>query len=191
MNHSLVRQWILAPISNYRLFHNFTRQDFFAQFSASIGGFLWLFLTPIVHIIIYSFVFSYIFQIRTFGEFGETQFILFMMIGYLPWFAFAEAMSKSTGLLLEKAPLITKVMFPVQIVPIVGTVVPYLTHAIGFGVLLVYLAIQGHLNENQQPRAEPTPDARAGAPLDPPGPSMQRPPRRPPSLDSGRSRAGP
>jgi len=146
MNHSLVRQCISAPISNYRLFHNFTRQDFFAQFSASIGGFLWLFLTPVVHIIIYSFVFSYIFQIRSVAEFGETQFILFMMIGYLPWFAFADAMSKSTGLLLEKAPLITKVMFPVQIVPIVGTVVPYLTHAIGFGVLLVYLATQGYLN---------------------------------------------
>ena len=146
MTHSLVRQWISAPFSNYRLFHNFTRQDFFAQFTASIGGFLWLFLTPVVHIIIYTFVFSYIFQIRSVAEFGETQFIVFMMIGYLPWFAFADAMSKSTGLLLEKAPLITKVVFPVQIVPIVGTVVPYLTHSIGFGVFLVYLAFQGHLS---------------------------------------------
>ena len=68
------------------------------------------------------------------------------MIGYLPWFAFAEAVSKSPGLLLEKAGLITKVLFPVQIIPVVGTVVPYLTHAIGFGLLLVYLGAQGHLN---------------------------------------------
>jgi len=146
MTLSLVRQWIAAPISNYRLFHNFTRQDFFAQFSASIGGFLWLFLTPVVHIIIYSFVFSYIFQMRAPEGFGETRFVIFMVIGYLPWFAFADAMGKSTGLLLEKAPLITKVMFPVQIIPVVGTVVPYLTHSIGFGVLLIYLALEGHLS---------------------------------------------
>ena len=33
-------------------------------------------------------------------------------------------------------------MFPVQVLPVVGTAVPYLTHAIGFGLLL-YLAIQG------------------------------------------------
>ena len=146
MTLTLVRQWIAAPVSNYRLFHNFTRQDFFAQFSASVGGFLWLFLSPLVNILVYAFVFSYIFGLRAPEEFGQTRFILFMMIGYLPWFAFAEALGKSTSLLLEKAPLITKVVFPVQIIPIVGTVVPYLTHAIGFGLLLLYLAVTGYLN---------------------------------------------
>ena len=143
---TLLRQWVLTPIVNYRLLHNFTRQDFFAQFSASVGGLLWLFMTPVIHIVIYAFVFSYIFQIRPLAEFGETRFVIFMMIGYLPWFAFADAVSKSTGLLLEKAPLITKVMFPVQIIPVVGTLVPYLTHIIGFGVLLIYLAFQGYLS---------------------------------------------
>jgi len=120
-----------------------SRQEFFGQFTASIAGWLWLFLTPVVHIIIYSFVFSYIFQVRAPEEFGQTRFVVFMMIGYLPWFAFAEAMSKSTALLLEKAPLITKVMFPVQVLPVVGAAVPYLTHAIGFCLLLIYLAAQG------------------------------------------------
>ena len=143
---TLIRQWVLTPFVNYRLFHNFIRQDFFAQFTASIAGFLWLFLTPIIHIIIYAFVFSYIFQIRDPEGFGQTTFVIFMMVGYLPWFAFADAISKSTGLLIEKAPLITKVVFPVNIIPIVGTMVPYLTHGIGFGVLLVYLATQGYLS---------------------------------------------
>ncbi|MDA1370912.1 MAG: ABC transporter permease [Proteobacteria bacterium] len=146
MFFTLLRQWVVTPFRHYRLFHNFTRQDFYGQFAASVGGFLWLFLTPVVYIIIYSFVFGYVFQIRAVEEYGQTEFVIFMMIGYLPWFAFAEAMSKSTGLLIEKAPLITKVMFPVQIIPVVGTVVPYLTHAIGFGVLLVYLALQGYLS---------------------------------------------
>jgi lipopolysaccharide transport system permease protein len=143
MFFTLLRQWLFTPVTHYRLFHNFTRQDFFGQFTASIGGWLWLFLTPVVHIIIYAFVFSYIFQVRAPEEFGQTRFVVFMMIGYLPWFAFAEALSKSTGLLLEKAPLITKVMFPVQVLPVVGAAVPYLTHAIGFGLLLGYLATQG------------------------------------------------
>ena len=147
MFFTLLREWALTPTTHYRLFHNFTRQDFFAQFTASIGGFLWLFMTPIVNILIYSFVFGYIFQMRNAVEgFGETQFVIFMMIGYLPWFAFGEAIGKSTGLLLEKAPLITKVMFPVQILPVVGSVIPYITHGIGFGLLLIYLATQGLLS---------------------------------------------
>jgi len=147
MLFTLLREWVLTPFANYRLFHNFARQDFVAQFTASIGGFLWLFLTPVVNIIIYSFVFGYLFGMReATEEFGEATFIVFMMIGYLPWFAFADAIGKSTSLLIEKAPLITKVKFPVHILPYVGTVIPYLTHAIGFGILLLYLATQGYLS---------------------------------------------
>lgn len=144
MLFSLLRQWVLTPFSNYRLFHNFVRQDFSSQFAGSMAGFLWLFITPIVHIIIYAFVFRFVFGVRPPEEFGETSFVIFMMVGYLPWFAFADALGKSPGLLLEKAPLITKVMFPVNIIPVVGTVIPYMTHSIGFILLLGYLALSGY-----------------------------------------------
>ena len=143
---TLLREWMMTPFTHYRLFHNFAKQDFLAQFTASIGGFLWLIITPIIHIMIYAFVFGYLFKIRSAVGFEESTFVVFMMVGYLPWFAFADAIGKSTGILIEKAPLITKVKFPVQIIPVVGAVIPYLTHAIGFGILLVYLATQGSLN---------------------------------------------
>ena len=146
MFFGLLREWIYSPIENDRLLKNFIKQDFLSQFSGSIGGILWVFATPIITILIYSFVFGYVFQLRALPEFGETEFVIFMMIGYLPWIAFAEAIGKSPNLLLEKAPLITKVMFPVQLLPIVGTVIPYLTHVIGFGLLLIYLAIQGYVS---------------------------------------------
>ena len=146
MFFNLIREWLQAPFVNYRLFHNFTRQDFFSQFTASMGGVLWLFLTPIVLLIIYSFVFSYIFKMRAPPEFGEINFVIFLMIGYLPWFAFADAFGRAPNLVIEKAPLITKVVFPVQIIPITGTVIPYLTHIIGFTIFLVYLAFKGYMS---------------------------------------------
>ena len=146
MFFTLLRQWVKTPVENYRLFLNFIRQDFTAQFSGSVAGILWLFITPLAHILIYSFVFGYIFKLRAMAEFGETEFVLFMMVGYLPWFAFADALGKSTNLLLEKAGLITKVMFPVHILPVAGTVVSYLTHIIGFCLLLIYLASQGYFS---------------------------------------------
>ena len=146
MFFNLIREWLQAPFVNYRLFHNFTRQDFFSQFTASMGGVLWLFLTPIVHLVIYSFVFSYIFKMRAPPEFGEINFVIFLMIGYLPWFAFADAFGRAPNLVIEKAPLITKVVFPVQIIPITGTVIPYLTHVIGFTIFLVYLTFKGYLS---------------------------------------------
>ncbi len=143
---SSLRQWVLTPVDNYRLFHNFVKQDFTGQFIGSVGGILWLFITPVVNIIIYAFVFRYVFGVRPPPEYGQTSFVVFMMVGYLPWFAFADALGKSPGLLLEKAPLITKVMFPVNILPVVGSLIPYMTHAIGFSLLLVYLALRGYFN---------------------------------------------
>ena len=142
----LIGQWVTTPALNYRLFQNFVRQDFLGQFSAAAAGAFWLFITPVIHILIYSFVFSYVFRLREIADFGETQFVIFLMIGYLPWFACAEAVSKSTNMLLEKAPLITKVVFPVQLIPVVGALVPYMTHGIGFALLLLYMAVTGHLS---------------------------------------------
>jgi lipopolysaccharide transport system permease protein len=146
MFFSLMRQWVTSPVRHFRLFHQFVRQEFSGQFAGSLGGFVWLFVTPIVNIIIYSFVFSVVFRAPLPENFGDVSFVIFLMIGYLPWFAFADAMGKASGLLIEKAPLITKVMFPVQLIPMVGTLVPHLVHGIAIFVFLVYLATQGYFN---------------------------------------------
>lgn len=146
MFFTLLKEWIFTPFDNYRLFHNFVRQDFSGQFVAAVGGIMWLFITPLINIIIYAFVFRYIFGVRPPPEFGQTSFVIFMMTGYLPWFAFADALGKAPNLLLEKAPLITKVVFPVNILPVVGSLIPYLTHCIGFILLLGYLALDGYAN---------------------------------------------
>lgn len=146
MTTSLLRQWTMAPARHFRLFNQFVRQEFSSQFAGSLGGFLWLFVTPVVNIIIYSFVFSVVFRAPIPESFGEVPFVVFLMIGYLPWFAFADAAGRASGMLIEKAPLITKVMFPVQLIPMVGTLIPYLVHGIAFAVFLTYLAFIGFLN---------------------------------------------
>ncbi len=141
---NLIWRWASSPFRHYRLFHNFTRQEFGGQFAGSFGGIIWLFITPVVNIMIYSFVFSVVFRAPMPENFGDVPFVIFLMLGYLPWFAFAEAVGKSPNMLLEKAPLITKVMFPVQLVPIVGTLVPYMVHGIAISVFLIYLAWEGY-----------------------------------------------
>jgi len=143
---ALVGRWMTTPLRHFRLFHHFTRQEFNGQFAGSLGGFVWLFVTPIVNIIIYSFVFSVVFRAPMPENFGDVSFVIYLMIGYLPWFAFADAVGKSPGMLLEKAPLITKVMFPVQIIPMVGTLVPYLVYGIAIFVFLLYLATRGYFS---------------------------------------------
>lgn len=145
MSLRLISQWTLSPVRHFRLFYQFVRQEFTGQFAGSLGGILWLFVTPAINIAIYSFVFSVVFRAPMPEEFSGVPFVVFLMIGYLPWFAFSDAIGRASGLLLEKAPLITKVMFPVQLIPMVGTLIPYMVHGIAILVFLVYLAFQGYL----------------------------------------------
>jgi lipopolysaccharide transport system permease protein len=142
----LLLDWIQSPFRHFRLFHQFVRQEFSGQFAGSLGGFLWLFVTPIFNIAIYSFIFSVVFRAPVPENFGDVPFVVFLMIGYLPWFAFADAIGRASSLLLDKAPLITKVMFPVQLIPQVGAVIPFMVHGIAFAVFLAYLSTQGFLN---------------------------------------------
>ena len=140
---ALIGRWVTSPLRHSRLFNNFTRQEFSGEFAGSLGGFLWLFVTPIVNIAIFSFVFSVVFRAPVPEHYGALPFVLFLMVGYLPWFAFADAVGKAPGMLISKAPLITKVVFPVQLIPAVGSMVPYLVHGIAILVLLAYLAFRG------------------------------------------------
>lgn len=139
----LIWRWATTPLRHFRLFHQFVRQEFTGQFAGSLGGAVWLFVTPIVNIAIYSFVFNIVFRAPMPENYGDTPFVIYLMVAYLPWFGFADAVGKSPAMLLEKAPLITKVMFPVQLVPMVGTLIPYMVHGIALFVFLIYLATQG------------------------------------------------
>lgn len=105
----------------------------------------WSVLTPLVTILVYIFVFSVVLRIRVLPvETGTDRFAVYLMTGIFPWLAFSEALNRSTGLLLERSSLITKVSFPVEILPFSGVMVPFVLNGIGFGLLLVYLATQGY-----------------------------------------------
>lgn len=142
-----IGQWSLAPFKHYPLLRGFLRQDIHGRFAGSMGGVFWSVLTPLAHILIYLFVFSVIMRVRVpIEEAGTDRFVVFMLAGLLPWMAFAEALGRAPGFLLEKANLITKVSFPVEILPYVNTASPFMLNGIGFGLFLVYLLFLGYFH---------------------------------------------
>lgn len=83
--------------------------------------------------LIYIFVFSVVFKIRLKPiETGTDNFVLFLLSGLLPWIAFAEAVGSSASMFLGKAGLITKVAFPLEVVPVAGVVVTFILNGVGF-----------------------------------------------------------
>ena len=108
---------------------------------------MWSLLTPLANLLIYIFVFSVILKIRLKPmETGTDSFAVFFLAGMLPWLAFSEALSTATDVFLGRANLITKVAFPLEVLPLTGTVVPFFLQGLGFVMFLGYLIFKGYFH---------------------------------------------
>ena len=94
------------------------RRDFEQRYVGSAAGWLWGLIQPLVMLLVWRFVFQTCMRIQMpRGEVTE-NYTLFLLAGYLPWILFQETVQRSATSLVEHANLITKTVFPSEIVPI-------------------------------------------------------------------------
>ncbi len=77
-------------------------------------------------------------------ETGTDSFAVYFLAGMLPWIAFSEALNSAANVFLSRANLITKVAFPLEILPVTGVIVPFFLNGLGFGMYLLYLVFMGY-----------------------------------------------
>ncbi|MBW1781815.1 MAG: ABC transporter permease [Deltaproteobacteria bacterium] len=142
---SLIQRWFEVPFRYRTLFWGFISNEIRGRFAGSIGGFAWSLLTPLANLLIYIFVFSFVLKIRLKPiETGTDSFAVFFLAGLLPWAAFSEALSNATEIFLGRASLITKVAFPLEVLPLAGVIVPFVLNGLGFFMYLGYLVFKGY-----------------------------------------------
>ena len=138
---------VIAAWGHRQLLREFVVRDIKGRFAGSAAGILWAVMNPLATIVVYLFVFSLVLRVSvSVGETGTTLFSLFFLSGLLPWLLFAESLSRAVGCLLDNANLITKVVFPVELLPVGAVLSAFIINGIGFVLFLVYLAIMGYLH---------------------------------------------
>jgi ABC-type polysaccharide/polyol phosphate export permease len=94
------------------------RRDFEQRFVGSAAGWLWGLIHPLVLLLSWTFVFQWCMRAKP-PQDGLTQnYTLFLFCGYLPWMLFQETVQRSTNSLIENSNLITKTLFPSELVPV-------------------------------------------------------------------------
>ncbi len=119
------------------LIRNFVVRDLRARYVGSFMGFFWSVIHPIVLLLSYTFVFSMIFGIRPLPNTGTTSFPLFLFCSILPWLFFQDTLQRSSTVLIDNANLVTKTLFPTEILPLTVMLAGLVNHLIGFAILLV------------------------------------------------------
>ncbi len=129
---------------NGRLVFDLTRRDISGRYRGALGGLLWAFLTPLLMLAIYSFVFGYIFKSRwTAAETGDVHFSIILFAGLIFANFLSECLNRAPGLVVANPNYVKKVVFPLEVLAWVASGNALFHAAIGTLVLLVAMLLTG------------------------------------------------
>jgi ABC-2 type transport system permease protein len=130
-------------VSARELLFNLAQREIRGKYKRTALGQLWSLANPIAAIIIYTFVFSFIFQIDApVGDpSGVDNYALFLVCGLLPWLFFSRVLGQGVEVIVGNSGLIQKVYFPRIVLPISLTSAIFFSWLFEMAVLIVALLI--------------------------------------------------
>jgi lipopolysaccharide transport system permease protein len=96
-----------------------TRRDISGRYRGSLLGLVWSFVTPLVMLSVYTFLFGVVFKSRWAASPGESRlnFALLLFVGLIVHGLFAECLNRAPSLVLQHVNLVKRVVFPLEILP--------------------------------------------------------------------------
>ena len=130
------------------LIKQFTKREVVARYRGSYLGIIWSFITPVFMLLIYTFVFSVVFKNRWgTGSGNKVEFALILFCGLTTFNIFAECLNRAPGLIVSNPNYVKKVVFPLEIIPVVALGSALVQAGISLIILLTALVIlQGVLH---------------------------------------------
>lgn len=116
------RELITSLWRNMPLIRRMTKREVIGRYKGSVIGIAWSFFNPLLTLLVYTFVFSKIFQSRWPASAGNStgDFAIMVFTGMIMHSFFSECLNKSPETLLNNKNYITKVVFPLEILPIIN-----------------------------------------------------------------------
>lgn len=138
---SQTRRLLTKNKSLYYLLLRLTYRDIAARYKGSKAGLLWTLLTPIILLLVYSFVFGYVFQARWQGTVNDSKafFALNLFAGMLVHGALAETLTRSCNIFSAHSNYVKKIIFPLWTLPVATVLSSAFQAAINLLVLLIGL----------------------------------------------------
>ncbi len=124
-------------------------KDLRVRYRYALMGVAWAIIEPLLMMLVLTFVFSYVFQIRFDGLMGEADIrttALVILSGLLAWQFFSNSLSTATESLVDNRSLITKVHFPREVIPLASIGVALVNTVIGSILfVIIYTTLLGTL----------------------------------------------
>lgn len=121
VHSSSPRRLLRSLTDNFSLIERMTRREVLARYRGSLIGLAWSFFNPILLLLVYTFVFTVVFQAR----WGESRFAveaasnpaIMIFTGMIVHGLFSECFVRSPTLITGNANYVKRVIFPLEVLP--------------------------------------------------------------------------
>ncbi len=142
MDRALTRNANKTTIAKTRkmtsLVWELARNDFRARFAGSYFGMMWAFAQPVATVLVFWFVFQVGFRAAPIAQ--GVPYVLWLAAGLTPWFFFSEGWMTATVAFIDYSYLVKKVVFKVELIPVVKVISALFFH-LAFIIVLILLSL--------------------------------------------------
>lgn len=136
-----IRYVIKENSQNLYRIYSIAKYELLADIRDSKLGLFWNFASPTIQVMTYWFVFGYVFDRKAVDG---IDFLSWMLGGMVVWFFISPCITNGCNAVFMKINIITKMKFPVSILPATVVLKELFNHLCLMAVVIVLLVLRGH-----------------------------------------------
>ena len=128
----------IKEVWHYReMIAGLVRRDLRGRYKASVLGFLWTFINPLLQLLVYTMVFSIILRSNI------EQYYIHLFVALVPWIFFSSSMTGGAQCILTMKDMVKKIYFPREVLPLASSIAAFINMLFSFIVIFIVLLISG------------------------------------------------
>lgn len=144
LNNNLLNL-IRSLIRNRFVLQQLTRAEILTRYRGSVLGLVWSIFNPLLMLAVYSVVFGFLLKARwAVDTVSEVPFALQLFTGIVVHAFFADCLIQSTSAISKNANFVKKIVFPLELLPVVTVAAALFNLLLGFIILLGAVLLFGN-----------------------------------------------
>jgi len=138
---TLILTLFKEQLKNFGLIFRLAIYDIKGKYQMHYLGVLWQFLSPLLQVVIYWVAFGV--GIRHGAPVNGTPYLMWLLCGLIPWFFIAPTVTQGSNSVFTKVTLVSKMKFPVSILPTITIISNGISFIAMFCVLIIMMFLYG------------------------------------------------
>lgn len=136
--HFNVLERFREVVSRREVIGNLTGKEMKVKYKSTVLGVIWSMLNPLLYLLVFWIVFT------VFLPSGIPDFAVFLLSGLLVYTLFSTGLQGGTASVVDNAPLVTKVAFPREILPLSAVGAALVNFGYQLLILLLFMIVIGY-----------------------------------------------